>query len=209
MNISMALVDYIPVFMFLVAVLILQRDLYNKMSKGAFALFSGGTIIIFVAGFFKATWKLLYAANICDFVALNMSFMPMQSAGFVMAAIAMIGFLLCKQGNTVYTVAAPAAVLPAEFKGTMLFVGFMVAGVAVFNLGLAVVAKKRKQMPAVLLYVLSLVLMLCMGYLSSRDFTEPMMNWIGEGVNICGQGVFLLATWMIHKKGLGLADALE
>ena len=36
-SVSMALVDYIPVIVFAVATIILQRDLYNKMSKGAFA----------------------------------------------------------------------------------------------------------------------------------------------------------------------------
>ena len=38
-SVSMAIVDYIPVVFFAVASIILLRDLYNKMSKGAFALF--------------------------------------------------------------------------------------------------------------------------------------------------------------------------
>ena len=36
-SVTMALVDYIPVIFFAVAAVILMRDLYNKMSKGAFA----------------------------------------------------------------------------------------------------------------------------------------------------------------------------
>ena len=28
------------------------------------------------------------------------------------------------------------------------------------------------------------------------------MNWIAEGVNFCGQGLFLLGVWMLHKAGL-------
>ena len=28
------------------------------------------------------------------------------------------------------------------------------------------------------------------------------MNWIAEGVNFCGQGLFLLGSWMLHKAGL-------
>ena len=55
MSVPMAIVDFIPVGLFLAAAVILQRDLYNKMSKGAFALFSAGTITVFVAGCFKAT----------------------------------------------------------------------------------------------------------------------------------------------------------
>ena len=37
-SVSMALVDFIPVILFAVAAVILMRTLYNKMSKGAFAL---------------------------------------------------------------------------------------------------------------------------------------------------------------------------
>ena len=70
-SIPMALVDYIPVVFFGIAAILLQKDLYNKMQKDVFALFAAGTVNIFMAGFLKATWKLLYAANICDFQALN------------------------------------------------------------------------------------------------------------------------------------------
>ena len=62
-SISMALVDYIPVALFAAAAVILLRDLYDKMSKGAFALFSAGVIDVTLAGALKATWKLLYAAG--------------------------------------------------------------------------------------------------------------------------------------------------
>lgn len=47
----MALVDFIPVILFAISSVILQRDLYNKMSKGAFALFAAGTIDIAAAGY--------------------------------------------------------------------------------------------------------------------------------------------------------------
>ena len=60
-TVPMALVDYIPVLLFGAAAVLLQRDLYNKMPKYAFACFAAGMINIFIAGFLKATWKLLYA----------------------------------------------------------------------------------------------------------------------------------------------------
>ena len=66
-SVWMALCDFIPVVFFAVAAVLLQRDLYNKMSKGAFALFAGGTIFIIFAGSSKALYKLLYALGICDF----------------------------------------------------------------------------------------------------------------------------------------------
>lgn len=38
LSLPMALADFVPVGLFLAASVLLQRDLYNKMSKGAFAL---------------------------------------------------------------------------------------------------------------------------------------------------------------------------
>ncbi|MCC8130528.1 MAG: hypothetical protein LUC38_06040 [Oscillospiraceae bacterium] len=209
MTIPMAIVDYIPVFMFLAAAVILQRDLYRAMSKGAFALFSAGTITVFVAGFYKATWKLLYAAGVCDFTPLNKSFFPMQTTGFVLAALGMLALLCHKQGdenklNSVAIIPALGVILtasaPAEYSGTMIFVMLMVLGVLVLDVGLIIISAKHKQTLAAVIYGISFIFVMGMGYLSSRDFTEASMNWIAEFTNVLGQGTFLLATWMLHKK---------
>ena len=74
----MALVDYIPVIMFGIASLILIQSFTEKMNKAQIAMFSCGVINVFLAGFLKATYKLLYAANICDFEALSNMFFPYQ-----------------------------------------------------------------------------------------------------------------------------------
>ena len=53
-SVAMALVDFIPVILFAAGAVILQRGLYSKMSKGAFALFAAGTIDVIFAGALKA-----------------------------------------------------------------------------------------------------------------------------------------------------------
>ena len=121
-TIAMALVDYIPVALFAAAAIILMRDLYHKMSKSAFALFAGGAIMIAIAGALKATWKLLYAAKICDFAALNSMFFPTQSIGFLLAGLGILLMLLQKSGKS-----ALLAVAPPVFTGTFVFVGLMAA----------------------------------------------------------------------------------
>ena len=109
MTIPMALVDYIPVIFFAMSGMLLLRGLYRAMSKGAYALLAAGVLMIVCAGFFKATWKLLYAANICDFEKLNQVFFPMQATGFVLAGLAMVSLLVFRQ-TKVYSVAAAPAV---------------------------------------------------------------------------------------------------
>ena len=197
MSVPMALVDYIPVILFLIAAIIIQRFLYDKMSKGAFALLSAGTIMVFCAGFMKATWKLLYGAGICDFERLNLSMLPMQSIGFMLAGLSMVALLFFKQKKETTLM---AAAVPTVFSGIMIFIAVMVLGSFGFSGGLALYAKRQGKKAAAILFLIAFVFMLMMGYLSSRDFTKPSMNWIAEGVNLVGQLVLLIASVMLAAK---------
>lgn len=196
-SIPMALVDYIPVIFFAIASVILMRDLYNKMSKGAFALFSAGVIDVTIAGALKATWKLLYAANACNFEALDHMFFPVQSIGFLLAGIGILAMLVKKQSK-----ASLLAAVPPVFSGTFVFVSLMVAGLGIMDVVLCILSAKLKKGYLIALFALSFVCSLCMGYLSSQNFAEASMNWIAEGVNIVGQGTLLIGAVLLHKNGL-------
>ncbi len=195
-SVLMSLADYIPVALFAAASVILIRDMYNKMSKGAFALFAAGTVDVICAGFLKATYKLLYALNICDFEALSDAFFPMQSLGFMLAGIGMLALLCHRQ-----TVGAAAITAPGVFSGTFVFVGLMVTGLGLMNVGLCIMSSKLKKPVLSILFVVSFICSLCMGYLSSRDFDGAMMNWIAEGVNTVGQGTLLIGAVLLRKNG--------
>lgn len=196
-SIPMALVDFIPVCLFAAATVLLMRDLYNKMSKGAFALFSAGMINVLGAGVLKATYKLLYAAGICDFEPLSQMFFPVQAIGFLLAGIGILAMLCHRQ-----TKPAALVVVPPLFSGTFLFVGLMVAGLGMIDAVLCILAVKLKKPALIGLFLLSFICSLGMGYLSSRDFTKASMNWIAEGVNTVGQSCLLLGTILLRKNGL-------
>jgi len=196
-SVSMAIVDYIPVGFFAIASVILMRDLYNKMSKGSFALFAAGMINITCAGALKATYKLLYALGTCDFEALNSIFMPMQSIGFLLAGIGVLAMINRRQ-----TGKKLLAVPPPVFSGTFLFVGLMIAGLGILDAVLCILSVKLKKPALITLFVISFVCSLGMGYLSSQDFTQSLMNWIAEGVNVVGQGALLAGVILLHKNGL-------
>lgn len=196
-SVLMALVDYLPVIFFAIAAVILLRDLYNKMSKGAFALFSAGVIDVTVAGALKATWKLLYAAGVCNFEALDHMFFPVQSIGFLLAGVGILAMLVHKQGSS-----ALCSVVPPVFTGTFVFVGLMVAGLGIMDFVLCALAVKLKKPWLIAIFAISFVCSLGMGYLSSKDFAEAAMNWIAEGVNVAGQGSLLIGAALLHKNGL-------
>ena len=194
-SLPMALFDYIPVILYCVSAIILQRGLYYSMSKGAFALFSAGTIMSITAGLFKATWKLLYALNICDFDRLNQCFFPMQSVGFLLAGIALVAMVCVDQ-----KVNSSNCVAPVVFAGTGIFVTLSILGILGMCVGLSVETKKRKKTSAMIMFIITFVFMLMMGYLSSRDFEQASMNWIAEGVNVVGWSIFLIGSRILTKQ---------
>lgn len=196
-SVGMALFDYLPVAFFAIGAIILLCDLYNKMGKGAFALFATGVINVAMAGFLKATWKLLYAGAKIDIAALDSMFFPVQSIGFLLAGIGILMMLGKKEKGV-----KNCAVVPVVSITFPYLVLVMVAGLACLDTGLCILAKKMKKPVAIVVFTLSFVCCLGMGYLSTKDFEQASMNWIAEGVNFAGQGLFLLGAWMLHKAGL-------
>ena len=190
-SVGMALFDYIPVIFFAIGAIILIGDLYNKMSKIVFAIFASGVINVMLAGFFKATWKLLVACGVSGFDKLDAMFFPVQTLGFLFAGVAVIMMLVSKKG-------AHLAMEPL----TLICIIGMVGGLGCLDVGLCILAKKLKKSALIAIFALSFVCCLGMGYLSSKDFDQASMNWIAEFVNFFGQGLFLLGTWMLHKAGL-------
>ncbi len=197
-SVIMALADFLPVLFFAIAAVILQRDLYNKMSKGAFALFATGTIDVVFAGAAKATYKLLYAAGVCDFESLNNLYFPVISVGFLLSGLGLVGMLNHKQTENAALCIAP----PVLFKGTPIMISFMIIGLAMICYSLCVIAHRLKKSSIIALFVINFVCSLTMGYLASKDFDEAFWNWIAEGVNILGQGAFLLGVVRLRRAGL-------
>ena len=194
-TVPMALADFVPVFLFGVSGVLMQRDLYNKMPKYAFACFAAGVVNIFMAGFLKALWKLLYAMGVCDFHVLNTMFLPTQSLGFLLAGLGIL--IMMGQRKKVMLAAAPPL-----FSGTFLFVGMMVLGLGAICGSLGVLAVRMKKKGLVPVFFLCFLCYMSMGYLASRDSASVAMNWIEQGVNTLGQILLLWSVLSLHRAGL-------
>ena len=186
--------DFIPVLFFGYAAALLQRDLYDKMRKSHFALFAAGTIDIFAAGFLKALWKLLYAANICDFHALNTMFLPVQSIGFLLAGIGIVMMLLNKP--------MPFLAVPPLFSGTVIFILMMVLGLGSICGVLSVLAFRMRKKGAALLFIAAFLCSMGMGAMSGQDATLAWVNWVEQSINCVGQGLLMLGVMILDKAGL-------
>jgi hypothetical protein len=195
-TIPMALMDYVPVIFFGVTAVLLLRDLYNKMFKGAYALLAAGSVNVFLAGFCKATWKLLYAANICNFVALEEMFMPVNSLGLLFVGLSIVG-MLCWKRKSVMLSAAPVA-----FTSSMPFIMMMVLGLGGMCAGLSILSAKMKKGGVMVLFILSFVCAMAMGYMSSQDSTQEWVNWVEQSINTVSQLCLMLGVIVLHKSGL-------
>ena len=203
-TVSMALVDFLPVVLFFIAALVLQRDLYNKMVKGAFALLAAGSIMVLISGAYKALWKILYALNVCDYPALDLSFFPMQAPGFLLVFAALVAMLTRKKKG-----AAPLAAAVPVFESNLPFVGMQTIGCAGMQWCLFAIARRMKKPVAAAMYVVAFIAMLGMGYLSAMFDDSSSMHWMAQLVNIVSQGSLLAGTLILHKAGLGDANALQ
>ena len=193
-TVPMGLMDFIPVVLFGIAAVLLQRDLYNKMPKYAFACFAAGTVNIFLAGFLKALWKLLYAAGVCDFQVFNAMFMPVNSIGFLLAGLGIILMFPIRKRTL--------AVAPPLFSGTVVFISMMVLGLGAICACLSVLSVKLKKKGAIVLFVLTFFCYMGMGYLGSRDSAGAAANWIEQSVNCIGEVLLLAGVLILHKAGL-------
>ena len=195
-TVTMAIVDFIPVVLFFIAAVLLQRDLYNKMTKGCYALLATGSYMVLISGIYKATWKILYALNICDFVALDTSMFPMQAPGFILVFISLIGM------NTNLNKNSLKSVVVVPFTSNLPFIIGQIVGCAGTQFCLMMKALQMKKKLAALCYVLAFIFMLGMGYLGAKFDDTSSMHWIAQLTNIISQGTFLLGTWILHKNGL-------
>lgn len=190
-NVPMALVDYIPVVLFFLATNKVYKALGNRMSKISKILFLSGVYLVTIAGALKATYKLLYALNIGDFVWLNNQFFSNQAIGFLLAGIGISIAVINKKDSTVYA-----------FLPTMALVGIMIIGLGAMDASLCYVASKMKKRSALVLFVISFFLSLGMGYLSSRNFDTAAMNWAAQGINTVGQLCLYIGVNILDNAGL-------
>ena len=196
-TIPMALMDFVPVIFFGVSAVLLLRDLYTKMSKTAYALLAAGSINVFLAGFCKALWKLLYAAGICDFQPLEQMFLPVNSMGLLMVGLSLIGMLCWKRKDAIMLSAAPAVV-----SGSLVFIMMMVVGLGGICAVMSILAARMKKKGTIILFVLSFVFAMGMGYMSSQDSTLAWVNWVEQSINTVSQLCLMIGVIGLHKAGL-------
>lgn len=195
----MAIIDFIPVLLFFISTLYLQKDFYLLMKKYVFAMLAAGSYLVLISGIYKAVWKLLYAFKICDYKALNISFFPMQAPGFFLVFVSILIYILNKN-KTNSNIVSSLIIVPV-YSSNMLFIAVQAIGCGGMQICLMFIAKERKQVLAFLFFFLSFIAMLVMGYLGAKFDNSSTMNWIAQIDNIISQGALLIGVKIMHKVG--------
>lgn len=194
-SVPMALFDFIPVVFFFAGASLIGKDLKRHMNTLTRFMYGAGIILVTAAGAIKAAYKLLYATGAGDHVWMSGQFFTNQALGFLMAGIGLTIIVtgMEKEKST----DSVSIVIPV-----MALVGIMVIGLGAMDASLCSLANRSKKRSALVLFIVSFFLSLCMGYLSSKNFDSAFMNWAAEGINIAGQGLFLIGCLILHKTGV-------
>lgn len=197
-TVPMAIADLVPVACFFLGTQILAGDLGGRMKPLPNVLFRAGSLLVTLAGFFKALYKLLYALGAADLPWMSRQFFTNQALGFLVAGI---GLTLAVTGRREQSGEAVGMVFPL-----VSLIAAMIIGLAAMDASLCFLASRMKRKSAMFCYITSFFLCLGMGYLSTRSFDSGVMNWIAEQVNTVGQGLFLAGCVILHRAGLRDAE---
>ena len=97
-----------------------------------------------------------------------------------------------------------AAVAPPLFSGSVVFISMMVLGLGGMCASLSILAVKMKKKGTIVLFVLSFICAMGMGYMSSQDSTLAWVNWVEQSINTVSQLCLMLGTITLHKAGLAV-----
>ena len=191
---SLAVFDFLPTLIFLTGAYFLVRIGLLCRGKPTGRMIMAGTLLVFLGGFLKATWKLLYAAEVADIQWMSQGQFVLSAIGFLGMCVAVI---LMARGRKKTDIAKAGPVLAmAAWKIPFLFV-MTVASLGAEGI-LASMAFRRKATLAAAGFIIGVLGILAMGGLASAEQTLAM-QWVEESVNAVGQLGFMTGCIFLHR----------
>jgi hypothetical protein len=151
-----------------------------------------GTLLVFLGGFLKAAWKLLYTTGTADVQWMSQGQFVFSAIGFLAMGMAVI---LMARGRRKAD-PGPVMLSMAAWKIPFLFV-MTVASLAAEGI-LAYIAFQRRAWWAAAGFVVGVLGILAMGALASGEQTLAM-QWTEEGINAAGQLGFMFGSILLYR----------
>ena len=190
---SLVLFDFVPIFAFLAGAFFLVKTSLICRGRPCGRMLMAGSLLVFLGGFFKATWKMLYTLQIADIQWMSQGQFVFSGIGFLGI---FVGVLYMVRGRKSASTNGGVVAAMAPWKIPFLFV------MTLTSLGaegiLAYLAFQRGVRVAAYGFVVGVMGLLAMGALASTEQTL-VMQWVEEVVNTIGQLGFMVGSILLYQ----------
>lgn len=214
---GMALVDSLPVIVFMIGMGFVIKIAYGRVNPVIFALLSGGVFTSFFGGALKCTWKFCAAFGY-NYTPLTVSFTIYQAIGFALIALSLILLVIADKktisgqqkpvekigASAVFVLLLLVPIVKTQLKAGFIWFIIMALFTTVYLICLAILAFRRKMIWQGILFFVSMILMFVMAGLGNK-FDDPAspfakLNWIAQIVNTLVQACMALPAYLLSKK---------
>ncbi len=189
-SVSLALFDFVPNLAFLVGAYFLVRLVLLERGRRCSRMAMAGTLLVFLGGFLKATWKLLYATGTADVQLLSQIQFVLLAPGFLAMLVAVI--LVARRGRKLGTPLLAMAPWKIPLLAIMTISQIGAQGV------LAYMAFRRAAWVAAALFCVTILCTFGMAGLASGEQTIAR-QWIEESINAAGQISFAVGSYLLYR----------
>ncbi len=189
---ALALFDFLPTFAFLIGALFLIRMAFICCGISCGYMMMAGSILVFLGGFMKAVWKLLFVTGMANINWMSEAQFILLSIGFLAICISVI--LMARKLRAAPNLAVLLGIVPWKlpFLFLMILTSLGAEGI------LAYIAFRRNLRPAAAGFIVAVMGILAMGVFAGGD-QSVAMQWIEEVVNTIGQFGFMLGCILLDR----------
>ena len=157
-----------------------------------------GSLLIFLGGFLKAVWKLLFTIGVGDFQLLSESQIPLVAPGFFVLLIVVI---MMARSERVEEKRADIMLTIAAWKTPVLIV-MALASTGGGQVLLFYMAFRRNAKLAAAGFIMAFLCLVGMGAMVSG---QKMLarQWIEQSINTAGQLGFMVGSILLHQNVVG------
>lgn len=192
---ALALYDFVPVAFFFIGAIFLVRMAKLMCSVRGGRLATAGSALVFLGGFLKAIWKLLYTIGAGDFQMLSESQFVLLAPGFLALLIVVIWMArserVVKEREAAIILAMAAWKIPFLIVMTLTSMG--VQGILTYT------SFRRGEKRAAAGFIVAFLCLVGLGAMASSEQTL-IKQWIEQSINTIGQLGFMLGSILLYKN---------
>jgi hypothetical protein len=195
-SLGLSLFDFVPNLAFLLGAVFLVLTARLARGRRCAWLIAGGTLLIFLGGMLKATWKLLYTTGVGDVQVMSEAQFALLAPGFLLM-LAGTTMLVRRQAKEAAFSSQPPVLAMALWKIPLLLV-MTVCSIAAYGL-LTYAAFRRGLRLAGALFIIAAFCLLAMSGMAGGEQTVAR-QWMEQSTNATGQSAFALGSLILYRS---------